>query len=148
MAINPLYAKALAKQNGEGSDDRPKYPSFHFLNIGDRVVGTVDRLSDPFETTNDYPDGQRTITNVVVELGNATVTRAAEEGEDPVVEKFDKLNVWLNKSGHFAAVGAACMAAEVEDIVVGGQFGIKWTGLGPQQKKGSRPHKFSVKISK
>jgi hypothetical protein len=152
VPINPLYAEALARANGEktgGSDkDYPRHPNFKFKDIGDKVDGTVAKVGKPFVKTNDWQGEKREVTVQVIELDNATVTRFQEdEDTPPVIETYPKLNIWLQKNGHYAAIGAELMRLDLSDIPDGARLAFKWSGLGTAVGDGARPHKFVARIA-
>lgn len=140
VAVNPLYAKALQYQNNPG--DGEKAPNFKFDNVGDSVFGIIERLSEPKQVENTYKGETKIVTQQIVTLKNAIVKR---EG---VTEEFPKITVWLQKNGHFAAVGQALVDLGESDMEVGYTFGIKWTGFGKAVGDGAKPHKFEVRLAK
>lgn len=146
MPINPLYADAIKKQNGEKSNDYPKHPSLKFKNVGDKVVGKVTKVGDPFPSTSEWKGVVRDVTKQVLELTDATLTYVADDDEEPVTEFFPKLNIWLQKTGEFAAIGAELIRLELSDIPLNSTFGWKWSGLGEAVGDGARPHKFKARI--
>jgi hypothetical protein len=149
LPINPMYAEAVAKVSGEGgSNDYPKHPNFKFKDIGDKVVGAVVKVGDPFTKINEWKGETREVVVQVIELENATITRTPVDDDTPGAEEFfPKLNVWIQKNGEKAAVGVELMRLDLSDIPVGYTFGFKWTGLGQAVGDGARPHKFAVRLA-
>lgn len=136
MAVNNKYA-GLAQRGGSSSE---KYDSFYFTDIGSKIQGKILEFSEPFEAKNSFydpekdPDWKKTVTTVKINLEQADGKR---------------VSLYLNKSGHFEALGDALAAADLSDLVVGYEFVMAWTGLGQAPKSGgSRPHKFEAAIRK
>lgn len=149
MALNPLYGDAINKQNGEGGGGKfPKLPALRFNNIGDKFQGTIVRVSDPFETEDEWKGVKRTVTKQVVEYKDISMIRVDGEGNDLPAEKIDAANFWLSKTGHFAAIGKSLIEIEKGDLteVIGASHLFKWSGLGDAVGDGARPHKFASKI--
>lgn len=113
MPINPLYAKAMGS-----SEPREKNPAVKFTEVGDKVVGTILRVSDAFEAPNKFyqegePDWKRNKTVQAIDIQTAD----------------GKVTLWLNNSGMFAAIGEALMASDQSDLQVGWTLGYKWASV-------------------
>lgn len=143
VSVNPLYAKAFEKQNNpSGGGDFEKAPAFKFEDIGDAIRGKVLKVGDPFEKENTYKGETRMVTNQVVTLVDVKIKRA-----DGTQSTAEKMNIWLQKNGQFAAIFTALQAIDASDIPVDSDFILRWSGLGKATGDGARPHKFESKIT-
>lgn len=147
MAVNPLYAQAIAKQNGEGGGGNfEKLPNIKLENIGSKFKGVVARVGAPFDKENEYKGEKRMVTTQVVEYTNVVVVQVDDDGNEMEPVKLDKANFWYQKTGHFAAIGLSLMDIEKDEIPVGATHMFKWSGLGKAVGDGARPHKFVSKF--
>lgn len=136
VSVNPLYAKAAEKLAARESGlDREKFTAVKLVNPGDKVIGKVLYVGDPFEKPNDFyengdPEWKKFITTqrIVLEV----------DGE--------KRALWLNKDRMFAAIGDALAEAELSDLAVGHTLAFKFEKYGPRPAKGSPAMEFKAKI--
>lgn len=145
MAINPLYAKAASRESGI---DREKFDSVKFENVGDKVVGTVLFVGDPFDKPNKFYDASKDDESKKF-INTQKVILELEDGK--------KVALYLSKTGHYVAIFNALEAANVtlaseerpllSDIPLGWKLGMKWSGLGKATNGGSRPHLFEARLS-
>lgn len=143
MPINPLYKP-------QSSESREKLPYMKFLNVGDKVVGTIVEVGDPFHLEKEFRGEKRSVQTQVITLKDAVITLVNTEDDEgePTVIKHDKMTVWLQKPGMFYAVGDALEKAGLSDLAAGQKFGMKWSGFGVARRvASSRPHKFVVQIA-
>lgn len=146
--IDPIYADAIAVQNGEKRSSGPKLPSVSFKNIGDKLDATVVRVGDSFFADKEWKGDKRRVLTQVFELKDITIVYASDDDDvPPVVETIPAANLWLQKTGHFAAIGIALKAAELAAVPEGANLKFKWSGLGQAVGDGARPHKFAAKIT-
>lgn len=136
MPINPLYAKAAAEESGVG---REVFPAVKFETIGDKVIGKVAYVGDPWDAPNKfYEDGEP-------EYKRTVLTQKV------VIEKADgtKVSLYLNKKKMFAAIFTALEAANQSDIPVGWTLGFKFTGYEkPKNGKGSPAMTYEARLIK
>lgn len=137
MALDPVYAKAMADDSGVG---RESYPVANISEKGDKVRGKVIYVGETFQKDNlggKYYDPEKdpewkrytTTKKIVLELSGG-----------------EKVALWLNKTKQFAAVGAALLEHDLSEVPVGCDFGMKNIGKGEKKGNGQPPSLFEAKI--
>lgn len=137
MALDPVYAKAMADESGVG---RETYPAANVSEKGDKVRGKVVYVGETFQKDNmgsKFYDPQ-----VDPEWKRYTTTKKI------VIEQADgtKVALWLNKTKQFAAVGVALLERNLSEIPEGCDFGMKNLGRGEKKGTGMAPFDFEAKI--
>lgn len=136
VSVNPLYAKAAEKLAArESGIDREKFTAVKLSEPGDKVIGKIVYVGDPFEKANDFyengdPEWKKFITTQRIVLDVDGVKQA----------------LWLNKDRMFAAIGDALTEAELSDLTVGYTLAFKFEKYGPRPKKGSPAMEFKAKV--
>lgn len=151
MAVNPLYT---AKAHQGGGKEFPKLPAIVLRGVGAKFQGTVKEVSDSFEMTESFGQGDkkvdRKVTKQVVTYTDVTVINKSvnDDGEvTDVKETFPEANFWLSKPAQFVAIGESLEQVGLDEIPVGKVHRFKriTDGEAKQLKDGSmgsRPHRF------
>lgn len=160
MAMNSAYKTALDVEDGKfsGESKFEKLPSVRPREIGDKLQGTIVEVSEVQSRKVDKPGGgQRDENFQVVTMENIVVkfTEMTDDGPVEKTERVEKGQLWLNKTGHFAAAGRAVGEHDGSDLkeFVGSKLQFKRVTNGqPKQLRdgsmGSAPHRFDMKIVK
>lgn len=138
VSVNPLYQQIMDKAAArESGIDREKFDAVKFSKPGDMVDGLVLYVGDVYEAPNGFfeegkdSEDKRTVTTkkIILELDGGK--RAA---------------LYVNKERMFEALGQACLAAEVYDVIAGHRLKFKFDNYGERPKKGSPPMLWKAKI--
>jgi hypothetical protein len=145
LAVNPRYAALVKETSGgtAGTDER-NLPIWNWGKVGDVLIGTITFVGDFFEADNSkfYTPEEHLFDaegNKVFKpaKGMPTITK-----QKIIVETKDngKFAVYFSKKGHWSAIDAGLMVADIADLMPGIRF------RGERMENDDKAHVFDFKF--